>query len=476
MSGIIAFGSYIPRYRISREVIAREWGRNSLGGERTVANNDEDVVTMAVEAARNCLATAGKSSKDIDALYFASSTAPYREKMIAVTIAEVLDMRSDIITCDHANSMRAMAGALVTGFGSVSDEFPQNILVVGADQRNAYPKSNEEQYFGDGASALLLGKSNVAALLKGSYSLRNEMMDIWRTENDKYVCTWESRFVINEGVVGTTVTAVEKSLAKFKIEAKDIAKVIFSYPNDRVYKTLAKRCGFNYETQVQDSLLTDVGYLGNPHASVMLQEAINGASPGDLLLMTAYGDGVDVFLFEVTGNSAKLQNSIDLRDMIDTKLMVPSYARFLSYKGLVESLPGEPFKLMPSATSTWRDAKTIYKCQASKCRSCGMITFPIQRVCYDCRSKDNYEVVPISHMKGKVFTYVIDNLAGRSDDPSIVQAVVTMENGCRFYGIMTDCDVKKISVGMEVVLTFRKFYEGAGFNQYFWKCKPIGVE
>ena len=461
---------------MSRDVAAKAWGRRSLGGERTVANNDEDVVTMAVEAAGNCLDEAGIAARDVDALYFASSSAPYREKMSATLIAEVLDMRPDITTCDFANSMRAMSSALISAFGSVSGDFHRNILVVGADQRNAYPKSDEEQYFGDGASALLIGKSNKSLLLKGTYSLRNEMMDIWRNEDDHYVRTWEGRFVLNEGIINTTAEAVGKALKKFQLASKDIAKVIFAYPNPRAYKTLAKHCNFNFETQVQDSLLSHLGYLGNAHSSVMLNDAIEGAKAGDLILKTAYGDGVDVFLFEVTDNMTDRRNTSHLKKMIDTKLMLPTYARFLSYRGLVQALPGEPFRLFPSATYTWRDAQTIYKCHASKCKNCGLITFPVQRVCYDCRSRDNYEIVSIARMKGKVFTYVVDNLAGRSDDPSIVQTIITLENGCRFYGIMTDCDVNKVFIGMEVVLTFRKFYEGAGFNNYFWKCKPTGVE
>jgi 3-hydroxy-3-methylglutaryl CoA synthase len=42
MVGIVGFGSYVPRYRLPRDVIATEWGQPSMGGERAVAGHDED--------------------------------------------------------------------------------------------------------------------------------------------------------------------------------------------------------------------------------------------------------------------------------------------------------------------------------------------------------------------------------------------------------------------------------------------------
>ena len=69
MFGIQAFGAYIPALRLNRDAIARAWGRSSLGGERSVANNDEDTASMAVEAAFDCLR--GMDRSRIDGVFFA---------------------------------------------------------------------------------------------------------------------------------------------------------------------------------------------------------------------------------------------------------------------------------------------------------------------------------------------------------------------------------------------------------------------
>lgn len=75
MSGIISYGAYIPLWRLNRDAIGAAWGRPSLGGERSVANNDEDTVTMAVEAVLDCLVGIDRNS--VDGLYFASTTGTF---------------------------------------------------------------------------------------------------------------------------------------------------------------------------------------------------------------------------------------------------------------------------------------------------------------------------------------------------------------------------------------------------------------
>ena len=91
--------------------------------------------------------------------------------------------------------------------------------------------------------------------------------------------------------------------------------------------------------------------------------------------------------------------------------MLNSYARFLSYKGLIETVPGEPFRLFPSATVTWRERNSIIRAHGSKCQQCGTANFPVQRICVQCQSKDQYVEIPISELEGEVFTFTLDNMA-----------------------------------------------------------------
>ena len=74
MVGITAFGGYIPRLRLARKAIvdANSWSNAGLKAyakaERSMCNWDEDSLTMAVEAARDCLSDQDKSK--VSAVYF----------------------------------------------------------------------------------------------------------------------------------------------------------------------------------------------------------------------------------------------------------------------------------------------------------------------------------------------------------------------------------------------------------------------
>ena len=85
MTGITAYGAYVPRLRLQRKAVAQAnawFAPGLLGaakGERAMANYDEDAVTLAVEAARDCLPAADPIADraHVDAIYFASTSMPF---------------------------------------------------------------------------------------------------------------------------------------------------------------------------------------------------------------------------------------------------------------------------------------------------------------------------------------------------------------------------------------------------------------
>ena len=470
MAGIVSFGGYVPILRMDRKVIASAWGRGAIGGERSIANSDEDSITMALEAALNCLH--GKNREDVDGLFFASTTPPYAEKMNSALIATAADLRSDILTSDYANSLRSATAALRSALDAVKSGSLNNVVVTAADSRLAYPKSDQEQLFGDGAGAAMVGTGNVAATYEGAYAVTNDMMDVWRNPEDQFIKQWEGRFILGEGYTRNMKNVINGILKKYDLKPDAIAKVILPAPDGRTQAGLAKSMGFA-EDQVQDSLLATVGHCGAAHPLMMLSAALEGAKPGDLILLTAYGDGADALLFKATDTVGQYKNKHSMQSILENKMVFTSYARFLSYKNILEALPGEPFRLLPSSTATWRETNTSTRLHASKCKNCGTAAYPIQRICINCRSKDNYEEVRLSDKKATVFTFTRDQLAGRSDDPVLIQTVAEFEGNIRFYGLMTDFEASETKVGMKVEPTFRRLYEGAGFHNYFWKLRPI---
>jgi hydroxymethylglutaryl-CoA synthase len=473
MIGITSLGVYVPYRRISRSIIAKEWGRRALKGERSVANSDEDSVTMAVEAAMHCLRTTNRS--EMDGFYFASTTAPYKEKSNAGLAATACDLKDEIITADFANSLRAGTSALKAALDTVTSGSAKNILVAAADCRLGYPKSDQEQLIGDGAASLTVGNDNVIASFEAYYSVNNEIVDMWRNPEDTYIRIGEGRFIMDEGYNRSMKQVVDGILQKTGYKPGDFKKIILSTPDMKSYQKIAKKCGFEPE-KVQDALMLEVGNCGTAQPLMLLAAALQEAEPGDLFLLAAYGNGADAFIFKATENIKEVTGRNSLKKYLHAKMSLPSYTKYLSFRGLLEGEPGEPFRTLPSNAPYWRDQKSILRFYGSRCKKCGESVFPIQRVCNGCGSVDQYEEISCAEKTAKMFTYTIDNLAGRSDDPTIVQSVVDADDGTRFYMLMTDCDPSEVTIGMEVEFTFRRFYEGADFHNYFWKCRPVRNE
>lgn len=193
MVGITSYGVYIPRYRLSRDIVAKAWGPRFISGERAVANHDEDSLTMATEAALNCLL--GIDPKTVDGLIFASTTSPYLEKQASTLVATAVDLPVEIYTADHLSSIRAGMAALKNAMDAVKGGSARNILVAAVDSRKGEPGSDSEQLLGDGSAAVMVGGTGVVASLEGVYSLSEEFMDSWRKQDDDFIQKGDAAFV-----------------------------------------------------------------------------------------------------------------------------------------------------------------------------------------------------------------------------------------------------------------------------------------
>jgi len=198
MAGIASYGAYIPWYRLSRPDIQQAWDSMiPIPGEKAVAGYDEDSITMAVAAARDCLT--GVDPQKVDRLYFASTTSPYKEKQAASVVAGALGLGKGTYTMDFAGSLRAGTNALRAALDAVEAGSASSVLVTCAETRMGAPNGDKEMAFGDGAAALLVSKSGVAVDIDGSLSSFQEFHDVWRSDQDTFVRSWEERFVREAG-------------------------------------------------------------------------------------------------------------------------------------------------------------------------------------------------------------------------------------------------------------------------------------
>ena len=456
-------------YRLSRAEIGRAWASAPGPGEKAVANCDEDSLTMGVEAAVDCLT--GTDPRSVDALYFASVSPPYREKQTASLLARVLDLRPDIPTIDISDSLRGATTGLALAVNAVKAGVAKKVLVVASDLRVAAPSSEYEPLFGDGAAALLVGDSDVAVEIADYSTVYSDFMELWKRDKDHFHRTWEDRFLMDEGYLKILPQAVVAAAKKNKLTPKDFNKAIYYAHDGRRHTEVSRRLGFDPKTQVQDPLFNAIGNIGTGHVFMMLVAALEEAKAPEKLLLGGYGDGADVFILNVQQRLENIRNRKGYKKHLASKAVIPNYEKYVRFKNLMEweaeRRPAD-FSYLPML---WRERRQNMSLIGCKCKVCGNVQFPVQRICMWCQAKDQFEEFHLADKKGSLFTFSIDERAMVKDPPNVL-CEVDLVGGCRFYCSMTDRDPKKVDVGMPLEMTFRVMHEGSGFYNYYWKCRP----
>jgi len=472
MVGIISIGAYIPIYRLNRDDIAMLWGTRSIGGEKAVAGYDEDSVTMAVAATLDCMAS---NAKEVNGLFFATTTAPYKEKQSAAIIAGAADLSRECHTADFTNSLRAGTIALKSAIVTVQSGSAETVVVTASDCRIGAAQGVFEQLLGDGAAALMIGSNNLIAEIEGSYSLFSEFTDMWRTDEDLFIRSAENRFISDVGYKPIMQEAISGLMKKYNLSPGDFSKIVFYAADTRAHAGLGRSLGFD-KAQIQEPLFADIGNTGTAAAMMMLVAALEGAAPEDRILFASYGDGSDVFMLRVTKEIDRIRKRHTVREMLSRKIPV-DYGKYLSWRHLVpveaSTLPDRPALSLPSR---WRERKSISALYGYKCNKCGTPQFPpigqALRVCATCQSKDDFHEYKFSDKKGKIFSYAVDQLQPTLNPPGL-NGVVDFDGGGRLICEMTDYELDKIKVGTPVEMSFRKMFQSRGIHNYFWKAKPI---
>ena len=167
MTGIISWGSYIPKYRLKVEHIARVWGNNANSikdsihiNEKSVPGIDEDTVTMSVEAARQAVKSAGINPKSINAVYIGSESHPYAVKPTGTIVAEALDIGNKYTTADLEFACKAGTAGIQIALALVDSGMIEFALVGGADTAQAAPGDALEYSAAAGGAMFVIGKDN----------------------------------------------------------------------------------------------------------------------------------------------------------------------------------------------------------------------------------------------------------------------------------------------------------------------------
>jgi hydroxymethylglutaryl-CoA synthase len=476
MVGITSYGAYIPYYRLPRGLISKAWGQPGGRGEKAVAGFDEDPITMSVAAGIDCLK--GIDPKTVDALFMATTCAPYKERQSATIAATALDFRREARNTDFANCLRAGTNAMLSAMDAVAAGSLKSVLVTAADMRLGGAAGEDELAFGDGSAALLFGNERVAVEIQGAYTLSDDLADYWRSSDDTFIRHWEDRFGREEGFLKIPGEAAAGVMKKCNLEKKDFTKVCFYGPTTRNHTALGRRMGFEPD-QIQDPLLDTVGNTGTALPLMILVAALEESKPGDRILLISWGNGSDAIVLRVTEEIEKIRDRRGIKRHLEIKRTLDNYGRYLRWREMVSMAPpARPPQGPASMSAQWREHGSALPLYGVKCKKCGTpqlyLSYSSTRahICLECSAKDEFEPYRFADKRGKVASFSHDFLAGGIDPPTTA-AVIDFDGGGRGQFNMVDREPEECQVGMGVEMTFRKLRYTLGAHTYFWKCKPV---
>ncbi len=467
MRGIIAYGAYLPYYRLQKAAITAALGTGGGRGTRAVASYDEDATSMAVEACRSTMRSAPEGLTP-ESLYFSTSTPPYLDKTNATVVHAALDLPSRVFAGDVGGSPRSVNAALRSALDS-----SRPALVVASDVRSGRPGSSDEANTGDAAVAWLIGDETdgpVIAEWLGGASATAEFLDRWRLPEWNYSRVWEERFG-EHAYLPLVTEAAGAAFKECQLEPSDVDAVVLSGLHARAVRGAARAAGVD-ATNVVDDLSAVVGNTGTPHAGLVLASVLDAADPDQTIMVIHLADGVDVGFCRTTDAISSYQPAKTVTEQVDAGNDSLDYNAFLTWRGYLDrEPPRRPDPEAPAAPPSFRAERWKYAFVGSKDASSGAIHLPPQRVSVKGGAVDEMEPIPMADVPATVVTFTIDRLA-YSLSPPVIAVVIDFDGGGRFQCQLTDADPDSVKIGDRVSMTFRRLLTANGIHNYFWKARP----
>ena len=211
--GIDAIAFYTPHYYLDLRVLAKARGvdvnkyHTGLGQEKmAVIPPDEDVVTMAADAASRVLQDVNLN--DVDLLLFATESAVDQSKATGIFVHRLLNLPARCRVVELKQACYSATAGLQMALPMLRENPHKKILLIASDVARYGLESTGESSQGGGAVAMVLSQNpRILAIEPESGFHTEDVMDFWRPNyreeaivDGKYSCdlylklvqkTWE---------------------------------------------------------------------------------------------------------------------------------------------------------------------------------------------------------------------------------------------------------------------------------------------
>jgi 3-oxoacyl-[acyl-carrier-protein] synthase III len=306
--GITGLGVYVPERVMTNHDLTRfvdttdEWILERTGiRERRIAERDQALTDIALPAAKQALAEAGRDGSDVDLLIVATVTPDMMFPTSSALMADALGAR-DAAAYDLLAGCTGFVYAIAQAYGMLAGGLAQRALVVGGDVLSKILDWTDRStlvLFGDGAGAVVIepvahggflgfelgadGGGGQHLWLPGSGSRHFDDPDSYVKMNGREVYKFATRVL---------VSSAEKVLAQCGKEVGDVDVYVPHQANKRIIDHAMGKLGIPAEKTV-----VNVDRYGNTSSGsipLALADARAGGllEDGKLVLMTGMGAGL----------------------------------------------------------------------------------------------------------------------------------------------------------------------------------------
>ena len=342
-------------------------------------------------------------------------------------------------------------------------------LAVLADRRGGPAGGTDEREGGDAAAAFLFGYDAPLALVTSSASVTAEFIDRWRVPGTSNGSAWEERF--GEQRYTELAGQLLAALTGNGVCLSGIARFAVAGSNARAVRTVAGNVRKATRATLEGGDLADmIGNAGSAQAGLALANLLNTANPGETLLLISLADGADALVLRAT-DAITARRGEPLRAKADCGVTI-GYPKYLLWRGRIAGERSRrPDPDRPSAPFAWRNRAYKLSLAGGQCRKCGALQFPLPRLCYQCRTVDEFDSVSMSGQTARIVTFTVDRLAF-SPSPPLLSAIIGFERGGRLQCELTDVRLP-LHAGDEVIPAFRRGATVGGIQNYMWKARPV---
>ncbi|RCW40761.1 3-oxoacyl-[acyl-carrier-protein] synthase-3 [Halopolyspora algeriensis] len=300
---ILGFGSTQGNRVVTNDDLAQvvetddEWIQQRVGiVSRRLGDDDQTVVTMAVEAGAKAIADAGLTPADVDQVIIATCTMPGPIPNAAAQVADRIG-----ITASGAFDLNAACAGFCYALNAASDFVrggsARRVLVIGAERFQEWLDWQDRAnciIFADGAGAAVVGPAEEPAIGPASLGSAGDLVDTIYLRDNRYI--YQEGQTVFRWATTQVAPVAARAVEQAGLRLGDVDALIAHQANLRIVEAIARKL----QSQGARSDLVvarDIVHSGNTSAaSIPLaidhMRSAGEINSGDVLLLVGFGAGL----------------------------------------------------------------------------------------------------------------------------------------------------------------------------------------